>query len=114
MEKLRKLADEARIRLAGNPEADQVVVLETAAGTHLILENHNVLMDDSADEAAFLTGLGKTQVTRLVCMWQGQFLDVPSQHLREGLKKANPGNKEAQVLLRGERGLCSRALKDLQ
>lgn len=110
------LLEEGKRRLEENPEAEQVIVVKTAKGQVCHFANRAVTAGDRRDEDAFLAELahgGETELRALVCLWQGQALDVPSFHFRSRLLELCPNNKDAVVLLQGEDVLLAKKLEVL-
>lgn len=93
--------------------APQVIVTETWDGRTLVLLHDPV--ESHAREDAFLDTLRENggRVRKLVCMWQGGCLDVPSMYLRKGLMELTPENAACQVLLQGAQGLNVKKLQRL-
>ncbi len=115
MEQWERLYAEAERLLSTHPDAEQAVVLLTEQGGLRALANHGITEGDTADEARFLSTLRSSgdAVTRLLVLWRGSYLDVPSMHFRQGLMDLSPTNGAALVLLRGEGHLNVRKLETL-
>ena len=103
-----------------NPEADQVIALETAGGKRYSFVNRRILSGDCSDEEQFLQMLretGDTHVIRIVCLWVGIELamafDIPSYNFRMALIHINPENMETAVPVCGGYGHFVKRFKNL-
>ncbi|MBO5176161.1 MAG: hypothetical protein J6C07_01785 [Lachnospiraceae bacterium] len=54
-----------------------------------------------------------TEITELICVWQGVMLDIPSRFLRNALIKMNPKNDKTKVLLRTFGGYIVKTLEEI-
>ena len=81
----------------------QCLVLKTANGAHIT----TLLCADTADalidqQCAILSApeMGETRIiTKLVCMWDGESLDVTSHAFMKALCAAHEENRRAEILL---------------
>ena len=83
-------------------------------GTALVLQTgdgqlYEATMDYKSPQAedeiqTFLVGIGKDNpVVRLICCWSDGSLDLPWYVFREKLCDLNPNNRDAEMLLMGEK-----------
>ena len=85
----------------GKFEYHQCLVLKTEQGDKIYsftCDNVKELIDKSYD---MLISEKISVVEKVVCMWEGGFIDVPSHSFMKVLCDLNDKNKDTQILLRG-------------
>ena len=85
-----------------NFEYHQCVVLKTEQGDKIYsfaCDTVKALIDKSCD---MLISEKISVVEKIVCMWEGGFIDVPSHGFIKALCNLNDKNKETQILLQGK------------
>lgn len=98
-----------------HPEADQVVILESATGTIFTIVNTSIRSGDVQAEDRFLQHLAQhqeTHILRLVAMWQNQGVERPSQHLLFGLTEIDARNDNTRILTWGNGGFHIRTVQN--
>lgn len=111
-----ELLHEAEKFITSKDSPQQVIVVRTAKAHTYSFANHNIMNGDLTEEENFINELVEkedTEIICLVCMWNKCELDIPSQHMRTLFTKINPLNREAAVLMRGEKDYCIKKLKEL-
>lgn len=92
-----RLLKQAEALAAGT--AEQVILVQTAAGEVLYCLNRDVSRPE--DEDGFLAQIREHgQLEWIVCMWRGGGVDLPSCHFRKGLLDLCPENGNARMVLR--------------
>lgn len=103
-ERFLSLRAEAERRLSEDPEAQQLIALQSAKGGDYILPVRD--WTDSLPEEAFLNELrdsGDTEIALLVCLWRDGFcLDLPSMRFRQALAALDERNADTLILMNGE------------
>lgn len=87
--------------LNNDTKAQQVLVFR-AGNIIYAFADHDIQSGNVKEELQMEQALRKnncTEITELICMWQGGTLDIPSRFLRNALIKMNPENKKTKVLL---------------
>ena len=85
----------------GKFEYHQCIVLKTEQGDKMYsfaCDTVKELIDKSCD---MLINEKISVVEKILCMWEGGFIDVPSHSFMKALCNLNDENKETQILLRG-------------
>ena len=85
----------------GKFEYHQCIVLKTEQGDKMYsfaCDTVKELIDKSCD---MLINEKISVVEKVVCMWEGGFIDVPSHSFMKVLCNLNDKNKETHILLRG-------------
>ena len=85
--------------------APLVYVLETAAGNVYTIFNN-----DFQKTLDTLAQAGDTVVTKMVAMWEGECVDVPSYAFRKALLELDDANRQTKVLLRSESGYITKPM----
>lgn len=101
--------------LNNDTKAQQVLVLR-AGNIIYTFANHDIQSGNVKEELQMEQILRKnnnTEITELICMWQGGTLDIPSRFLRDELKKMNPKNGKTKVLLRTFGGYTVKTLEEI-
>jgi len=96
-------------------KAQQVLVLR-AGNIIYTFSDHDIQSGNVVEELQMAQTLLKnncTEITELLCMWQGGTLDIPSRFLRDELKKMNPKNDKTKVLLRTVAGYTVKTLEEI-
>ena len=86
----------------GKFEYHQCLVLKTEQGDKIYsfaCDTVKALIDKSCD---MLISEKISVVEKIVCMWEGGFIDVPSHGFIKALCNLNDKNKETQILLQGK------------
>ena len=103
-ERLLLLRAEAERRLREEPEAQQLIALQSAKGKNCVFPVRD--WTDPAPEEAFLKELrdgGDTEIEGLVCLWRdGLCLDLPSMRFRRALTALDERNADTLILMNGE------------
>ena len=84
-----------------NFEYHQCIILKTEQGDNMYsfaCDTVKELIDKSCD---MLISEKISVVEKVVCMWEGGFIDVPSHSFMKVLCDLNDKNKDTQILLRG-------------
>ena len=88
-------------------EYHQCLVLKTAQDEELIYsfacDSIKELIEQSC---SILDRKNFSNVTNIVCMWEGDSIDVPSHQFIKKLCELNPKNKEAEILLNSSPTSC--------
>ena len=88
----------------GEPDTKQALVLQTADG-----QLYEATMDYKSPHAedeiqTLMAEIGKdSPVVRLICCWADGAFDLPWYVFREKLCDLNPSNRDAEMLLMGEK-----------
>ena len=101
--------------LNNDKNAQQVLVLR-AGNIIYTFADHDIQSGNVKEELQMEQTLRKnnsTEITELICMWQGGTLDVPSRFLRDELKEINPKNDTTKVLLRTFAGYIIKTLEEI-
>ena len=103
-EQFRALREKAERRLREEPEAQQLIALQSAKGEIYVFSSRD--WTDPAPEEALLRTLrdsGDTEIELLVCLWQDGFcLDLPSMRFRRALTALDERNADTLILMNGE------------
>ena len=85
-------------------EFHQCLILCTAQGEHItypvISSSVDLLKTQECTIVSNLKKSGKVVIKKLVCMWEGEMLDVPSHQFMTMLCELNAENKKTEILLR--------------
>ena len=82
-------------------EYHQCLVLKTEQGEKLYSFNCSSVKDLIEQSCEAIINEKINVVTKIVCMWSGKHIDVPSYKFMKTLCALNDKNKETQILLRG-------------
>lgn len=98
-----KLIQISKIQLHANPDAEQVIVVKSAKNRlrYCICTEAN----REAEEEAFVQELiqeNDVELRNLVCMWNGNSLEIPSMHFRKRLLEICPENADTIMIFQGE------------
>lgn len=99
------LTIQAKILLQENPSADQVIIMMTTKGNIYSLINESIINGNNASEDAIISIMDvqkDIEISHIICMWQGNSLDVPSMYLRKKIITLHSQNAKAKVLLQGK------------
>lgn len=92
------------------PEADGITIVRTAKGKEyrfpLSLDKPFV-----PQVTATLTEAEDTHILYLIHVWKNHWLDVPSYGLRQALMALHPENKNAHLMLIGEKNFVIRSME---
>ncbi len=103
-EQFRALREKAERRLREEPEAQQLIALQSAKGEKYTVPVRD--WTDPAPEEALLQTLrdsGGTEIKLLVCLWRDGFcLDLPSMRFRRALMALDERNADTFILMNGE------------
>lgn len=86
--------------------ASLVYVMETAAGNI-----HTVVNNDFQKMLDVMVQANDTVVTKMVAMWKGECVDVPSYAFRKALLALDAANGQTEVILRTESGYITKAIR---
>ena len=114
-QEFKALSQAAENLLNNDKNAQQVLVLR-AGNIIYTFADHDIQSGNVKEELQMEQTLRKnnsTEITELICMWQGGTLDVPSRFLRKSLEKMNPENKKTKVLLRTVGGYTVKTLEEI-
>ena len=95
-------------------KVQQVLVLR-AGNIIYTFADHDIQSGNVKEELQMEQTLRKnnsTEITELICMWQGGALDIPSRYLRKALVKMNQENGKTKVLLRTAVGYTGKTLDE--
>lgn len=109
-QQLMEYAGKALMPLSAAPEglpAPLVYVLETAKGSL-----YTVINDDYQRVLDTMEREKDTVVDRLIALWKGGVVDLPSYAFRKALGKLDEANVETGILLRTEGGYTEKRLKE--
>ena len=82
-------------------EYHQCLILKTEQGEKVYSFNCNSVKDLIEQSCEAIINEKINVVTKIVCMWSGKYIDVPSYKFMKTLCTLNDKNKETQILLRG-------------
>ena len=82
-------------------EYHQCLVLKTEQGEKVYSFNCNSVKDLIEQSCEAIINEKINVVTKIVCMWRGKHIDVPSYKFMKTLCDLNNKNKDTQILLRG-------------
>ena len=82
-------------------EYHQCLILKTEQGEKLYSFNCSSVKDLIEQSCEAIINEKINVVTKIVCMWSGKHIDVPSYKFMKMLCDLNNKNKETQILLRG-------------
>ena len=82
-------------------EYHQCLVLKTEQGEKLYSFNCSSVKELIEQSCEAIINEKINVVTKIVCMWSGKHIDVPSHKFMKTLCNLNDENKETQILLRG-------------
>ena len=100
-EKMKKTATEL-LRNAEKGQHTQAVVLFSAQGNEYGAVIKDTIAEDDSDEVALIESLkaaDDTEIKYVLCMWQGNTIDIPSYRLRKMLRELNCQNAESVLLV---------------
>ena len=100
-EKMKKTATEL-LRDAEEGQHTQAVVLFSAKGSEYGRVIKDTIAEDISDEMALIESLkaaDDTEIKYVLCMWQGNTIDIPSYKLRKMLRELNCQNSESVLLV---------------
>ena len=100
-EKMKKTATEL-LRDAEEGQHTQAVVLFSAQGNEYGRVIKDTIAEDISDEMALIESLkaaDDTEIKCVLCMWQGNTIDIPSYRLRKMLCELNCQNAESVLLV---------------
>lgn len=100
-EKMKKTATEL-LRDAEKGQHTQAVVLFSAKGSEYGRVIKDTIAEDISDEMALIESLkaaDDTEINYILCMWQGNTIDIPSYKLRKMLCELNCQNTESVLLV---------------
>lgn len=103
---------EAKGLIGSEDSPQQVIAVQTVKGHTYSFANY-ITHGELTEEKNFIDRLVQeddTEINCLVCMWNTQELDIPSQHLRKLLIEINPLNQEMMLLLKGADGYILKKL----
>lgn len=107
-----ELFQQAKGLIESEYSPQQVIAVRTVKG-HTYSFANNIMYGELREEKNFIDRLVQeddTEIKCLVCMWNTQELDIPSQHLRKLLMEMNPLNQEMMLLLKGADGYILKKL----
>ena len=101
-----------------NYEYHQCLVLTTVQGEQMIYpvssDSAEMLINQQCSIISELEKEGKTAIQKMICMWKGNDVDVPSFQFMKKLCELNPENKETEVLLSaGNEAYVTRKINDV-
>ena len=108
------LTIQAKILLQENPSADQVIIMMTTKGNIYSLINESIINGNNESEDAIISIMDvqkDIEISHIICMWQGNSLDVPSMYLRKKIIALHSQNAKAKVLLQGKNDYLIRELE---
>jgi hypothetical protein len=100
-EKMKKTAMEL-LNGAEKGQHTQAVVLFSAQGNEYGRVIKDTIAEDISDEMALIESLkaaDDTEIKYILCMWQGNTIDIPSYRLREMLRELNCQNAESVLIV---------------
>ena len=100
-EKMKKTATEL-LRDAEEGQHTQAVVLFSAQGNEYGAVIKDTIAEDDSDEVALIESLkaaDDTEIKCVLCMWQGNTIDIPSYRLRKMLRELNCQNAESLLIV---------------
>ena len=100
-EKMKKTATEL-LRDAEEGQHTQAVVLFSAKGSEYGRVIKDTIAEDISDEMALIESLkaaDDTEIKYVLCMWQGNTIDIPSYRLRKMLRELNCQNAESLLIV---------------
>ena len=100
-EKMKKTATEL-LRNAEKGQHTQAVVLFSAQGNEYGAVIKDTIAEDDSDEVALIESLkaaDDTEIKCVLCMWQGNTIDIPSYRLRKMLRELNCQNAESLLIV---------------
>lgn len=100
-EKMKKTATEL-LNDAEKGQNTQAVVLLSAKGNEYGTVIKDTIAEDISDEMALIESLkaaDDTEIKYVLCMWQGNAIDIPSYRLREMLRELNCQNAESLLIV---------------
>ncbi len=103
----------ADLRKVTPEQYTQAVAFETASGNvyHAVIVN--ALTEEHLDEKALLEQMkaqNDTQIVKIVCLWEGEQLDMPSYAFKMLICEMDAQNKDAQMLLLGKNCLIKKTI----
>lgn len=107
-----ELFQQAKGLIEAGDSPQQVIAVRTVKG-HTYSFANNIMPGELTEEKNFIDRLVQeddTEISCLVCMFDSQELDIPSQHLRNLLMEINPLNQEMMLLLKGADGYILKKL----
>lgn len=99
------LTIQAKLLLQENPSADQVIIMITTKGNIYSLINESIINGNNESEDAIISIMDvqkDIEISHIICMWQGNSLDIPSMYLRKKIIALHSQNAKAKVLLQGK------------
>ena len=100
-EKMKKTATEL-LRDVEEGQHTQAVVLFSAKGSEYGRVIKDTIAEDISDEMALIESLKAAddmEIKYVLCMWQGNTIDIPSYRLREMLRELNCQNAESLLIV---------------
>ena len=100
-EKMKKTATEL-LRDAEEGQHTQAVVLFSTQGNEYGRVIKDTIAEDISDEMALIESLkaaDDTEIKYILCMWQGNAIDIPSYRLRKMLCELNCQNAESLLIV---------------
>ena len=100
-EKMKKTATEL-LSGAEKGQNTQAVVLFSAQGNEYGTVIKDAIVEDTSDEIALIESLkaaDDTEIKYILCMWQGNTIDIPSYRLRKMLRELNCQNAESLLIV---------------
>lgn len=100
-EKMKKTATEM-LSGAEKGQNTQAVVLFSALGNEHGAVFRDAIAEDNSDEMALIESLkaaDDTEIKYVLCMWQGNAIDIPSYRLRKMLCELNCQNSESVLIV---------------
>lgn len=98
-----------------NFEYHQCLILRTTQGEEKVYSFACNSVKDLINQGCEAILQGKsTTIQKIICMWEGEAIDVPSNRIIKTLCKVNPENKNAEILLRaGANAYVTKKLADI-
>ncbi len=95
-------------------EYHQCLVLSTVQGEEKIYSFACTSVKDLIDQScSVLLRERITTVQKIVCMWEGGAIDVPSYQFMKTLCDINAENRKAEILLRGLNAYVTKKISDI-
>ena len=111
------LISEARKRVEENPDAEMVIVAQSAKGNVQTGYLRGGMNGDSVTDIEFFlqtfVDAGDVEIKYCVCMWNRGWLEIPCYHLRKGLLGLSPKNEDTIFAGQGENVIVLKTLKDM-
>ena len=95
-------------------EYHQCLVLKTSQGEELIYSFASNSIKDLINKSCSVLNQEKfTDITKILCMWEGGFIDLPAHQFLKELCNIDKTNKNAEILLKSSPDTCIYTTKKL-